>query len=89
MDMNEWRKNRYRVFNEKIDAMKDHPLYEKLRQKADQMMRDNEGAGWSMIAAEDFIKKVEENPIENIRAWLNGERPLYNKDHPKYTEGKP
>lgn len=86
MDMNEWRRNRYRVFNEKIDAMKDQPLYEKLRQKADQMMRDNEGAGWSMIVAEDFIKRIEDNPVEKIRAWLNSERPLYHKDHPKYEE---
>jgi len=86
MDKNEWRKNRYRVFNEKIDAFKDHPLYEELRKAADRIMDANEGGGWSMIAAADAIKKIEENSIENIRAWLDGERGLYSKGHPEYRE---
>ena len=84
--MREWRKNRYRVFNEHIDAFKGHPRYEWLRKYADDAMFYNEGGGYSMIVAADFIERIEENPIENIRAWLNGERPLYNKDHPEYRE---
>lgn len=84
MDLNEWRKNRYRVFNEKIDAMKDHPRYDELRKHADQMMRDNEAWGHVMIVAEDYIKRIEENPIGNIRAWLDGECPLRHPDHPEY-----
>ena len=81
-----WRKNRYRVFNEKIDAFKDHPRYPSLRKQADDAMVYNEGGGFTMITAADFIQRIEENPVENIRKWLDGEYPLYHKDHPEYRE---
>lgn len=67
----EWRKNRYRVFNEKIDALKDHPKYPWLRAEADKAMRMNEGAGWDAIAGETFIEQIEKSPIEVIREWLD------------------
>lgn len=86
MDMKEWRKNRYKVFNEKIDALKDHPKYAELRKSADNAMTANEGGGFTMITAADFIQRIEENLVENIRLWLDGERPLYHKDHPEYRE---
>ena len=88
MDMNEWRKNRYRVFDEHIDAMKEHPKYDWLRKYADEAKMNNEGGGYSMIVAADFIMRIEENPVENIRAWLNSERPLFHRDSPEFKEGK-
>ncbi len=86
MNKHEWRKNRYKVFNEKIDAFKGHPKYSELRKQADDAMIANEGGGFTMIVAEDFIKRIEENSVENIRAWLDGERKLYHPDHPEYLE---
>ena len=66
----EWRKNRYRIFNEKIDALKDHPKYGWLREQADKAIRMNESWGWDMIAGETFIEQIENSPIERIREWL-------------------
>ena len=67
----EWRKNRYRIFNEKIDALKDHPKYKWLREEADKAIRMNESAGWDMIAGESFIHQIENSPVERIREWLD------------------
>lgn len=86
MNMNEWRKNRYKVFNEKIDAFRDHPKYAELRKQANDAMIHNEGGGFTMITAADFIQRIEENSVENIRKWLDSEYPLYHKDHPEYRE---
>ena len=86
MDKRAWRENRYKVFNEKINSFRDHPKYAELRKSADNAMVANEGGGFTMITAADFIQRIEENPIENIRKWLDGEKPLYHRDHPEYTE---
>jgi hypothetical protein len=67
----EWRKNRYRIFNEKIDALKDHPKYKWLREQADKAIRMNESWGWDMIAGETFIEQIENSPVERIREWLD------------------
>lgn len=75
-DMRVWRENRYRIFNEKINHFKDHPKYEWLRKYADEAMRFNEGAGYDMIKAADFIKRIEKAPIEYIADWLDGKNQL-------------
>lgn len=75
-DVDEWRRNRYALFNEKIDHFKDHPKYGWLRQYADEAMHYNEGFGYYMIKAEDFIKRIEKMPLEYIRDWLDGKNQL-------------
>ncbi len=75
-DMNEWRKKRYALFNEKIDSLKDHPEYEKLRKQADDAIRYNEGFGYSSIQAAEVIKRIEEMDIAFIREWLDGKNGL-------------
>jgi len=72
----ECHKNRYALFNSKIDSFKDHPKYGWLRQYADEAMRWNEGCGYYMIKAEDFIKRIEQMPLEYIRDWLDGKNQL-------------
>lgn len=74
--MEEWRKNRYAVFNAKIDAMKDHPKYPTLRKNADNAIAYNEGGGFTMITAADFIKRIEAADVETIRDWLDGKNHL-------------
>lgn len=74
-DMREWRKNRYRVFNEKIDSFKDHPNYGWLRKYANDAMTANEGVGYSMIVGADFIKKIEDISMEDMKTWLDGVHP--------------
>ena len=85
-NMREWREGRYRAFNEKINAFKDRPDFELFRKKADDEILRNEGGGWSMIAAADFIKRIEDNPIENIRMWLDGKAELFHVDSPEYVD---
>ena len=76
MSLNEWRKSRYKVFNEKIDSFKTHPKYSWLRKYADDAMFYNEGSGYWMIQAEDFIKRIETMSVEFIRMWLEGKNSL-------------
>lgn len=76
MDMRKWRENRYRVFNEKIDAMKDHPKYASLRKQADDAMFYNEGSGLNCIHAADFIARIEQASVPYIRDWLDGKNQL-------------
>lgn len=73
---NEWRKNRYALFNTKIDHFKDHPKYERLRQYADEALNWNENYGLLQIKAEDFIERIEQMPLEYIRDWLDGKNRL-------------
>lgn len=75
-----WRKGRYKLFNEKIDAMKDHPKYQTLRENADKAIQYNEGGGYTMIVAADFIEKIESSSIETIRDWLDGKIQLKLKE---------
>lgn len=72
----EWRKNRYALFNSKIDHFKNHPKYGWLRQYADEAMGWNEGFGYHAIKAEDFIERIEKMPLEYIRDWLDGKNQL-------------
>lgn len=75
-DYKEWRKNRYRVFNDKINSFKDHPKFEWLRKYADDAMNANEGFGYLMIKGADFIERIEKMPLEYIRDWLDGKNKL-------------
>lgn len=75
-DYNEWRKNRYRIFNEKINHFKDHPRYEWLRKYANDAMNANEGYGYLQIQGEDFIKRIEKMPLDYIKDWLDGKNKL-------------
>lgn len=81
-DYNEWRKSRYALFNSKIDHFKDHPKYEWLRKYANDAMCYNEGFGYYMIKAEDFIERIEKMPLEYIRDWLDGKNQLEWKGAP-------
>ena len=76
MNINEWRKNRYKLFNEKIDNFKEHEKYSWLRQYADEAIRWNEMSGYLMIKARDFIKRIEKMPLEYIKDWLDGKNEL-------------
>ncbi len=75
-DMVEWRKNRYARFNAKIDALREHPKYEWLRKYADDAMVYNEGGGYFMIKAEDFIDRIETMEVAFIQDWLDGKNGL-------------
>lgn len=75
-DINEWRKNRYALFNAKIDHFKGHPRYEWLRKYADDALNWNENFGLLQIKAEDFIKRIEQMPLEYIHDWLDGKNQL-------------
>ena len=75
-NIEKWRKERYKIFNEKIDAMKDHPKYRILRENADKAIQYNEGGGYTMIVASDFIEKIESASIDTIRNWLDGKNQL-------------
>lgn len=76
-DRNEWAKQRYKLFNEKIDSFKEHKAYSSwLRQYADDAIKWNEMSGYLMIKAEDFIKRIEKMPLEYIRDWLDGKNQL-------------
>lgn len=68
----EWEKNRYKLFNEKIDSFADHPRYGWLRQYANDAITYNNGVGYYQIKAEDFIERIEKMPLEYIRDWLDG-----------------
>lgn len=76
MNIEEWRKNRYKSFNEKIDHFKDHKKYEWLRKYADDAIGWNEMEGYYQIKAEDFIKRIEMMPLNYIRDWLDGKNQL-------------
>lgn len=88
-DRKEWREKRYALFNKKIDSLKDHPEYEKLRKQADDAIRYNEGFGYSAIQAAEVIKRIEEMDIAFIREWLEGKNGLKwdeYKDWSKYHQ---
>ena len=72
----EWEKNRYRLFNEKINSFSDHPKYGWLRKFADDAINYNDGVGFYQIKAEDFIHRIEKMPLEYIRDWLDGKNQL-------------
>ena len=72
----EWEKNRYKLFNEKIDSFADHPKYGWLRQFANDAINYNDGVGYYQIKAEDFIERIEKMPLEYIRDWLDGKNQL-------------
>ena len=76
MNMNEWRKSRYKLFNEKIDSFKEHSNYPWLRKFADDAIRYNETGGYLMIKAEEFIERIEKMPLNYIRDWLDGKNEL-------------
>lgn len=80
VDKRAWREKRYKLFNEKIDSLKDHEKYEWLRKYANDAMYANEGGGYEMIKAEDFIKRIEEMPVPYIRDWLDGKNKLERKE---------
>ena len=80
-DMREWRKRRYARFNEKIDALNDHPKYSWLRKYADDAMVYNEGGGYLMIKAEDFIDRIETMDVKFIRDWLDGKNELKRNEY--------
>lgn len=69
-------RERYQLFNEKIDSFKCHEKYEWLRQYADDAIRWNTMAGYLQIKAEDFIKRIENMPLTYINDWLNGKNKL-------------
>lgn len=75
-DMRQWRQNRYKVFNEKIDHFKEHPEYLHIRKQADKIMLMNEGWGYDMIVAEDFIERIEQAPLSYLSDWFNGNNEL-------------
>lgn len=75
-NMNEWRKNRYKLFNDKINSFKDHEKFSWLRQYADETIHWNEMCGYLQIKAEDFIKRIEKMPLSYIEDWLNGKNQL-------------
>ena len=68
----EWERNRYKVFNEKIDSLADHPKYEWLRKYADDAISWNSGDGYYQIKASDFIERIEKMPVWYIRDWPDG-----------------
>jgi len=71
-----WAASRYKVFEEKIEALKDHPKYPWLRKYADDAKIANEGGGYYMIKAEDFIERIENADVSYIRDWLDGKNQL-------------
>lgn len=66
------RKEYEQNFNNKIDALKDHPKYSWLRGYADEALNFHIGSGFLAIKAIDFMDKIIKNPVENIRDWLDG-----------------
>lgn len=82
----EWRAERYKQFNEKIDYFKEHPEYSWLRKYADDAIYYNEGSGYFMIKAADFIDRIESMPLEYIKDWLDGKNHLEWK--PEYRRNK-
>lgn len=68
--------DRYQLFNEKIDSFKNHEKYSWLRKYADEAIVWNEGSGYLMIKAEDFIKRIEKMPLDYIRDFLDGKNHL-------------
>ncbi|WP_373124777.1 hypothetical protein [Blautia producta] len=74
--IDEWREKRYKLFNEKIEAFKNHPKYGWLREYADEAIIWNEGFGFLMIKAADFIERIEKMPHEYINDWLEGKNQL-------------
>lgn len=72
----EWRKTRYKLFNDKIDSFKNHPKYNWLRRYADDAMSANEDFGYRQIAGADFIDRIESMPSDYIKDWLDNKNQL-------------
>ena len=68
----EWAATRYKLFNQKIDSFKNHSKYDWLREYANDAIGWNERAGYLMIKAADFIKRIEKMPLDYIKGWLDG-----------------
>lgn len=69
-------KDRYQMFNKKIDSFKNRADYKWLRQYADEAIKWNEMTGYFQIKAEDFIRRIEKMPLSYIENWLNGKNKL-------------
>lgn len=76
MNHEQWAKVRYKEFEEKIEHFKEHEKYGWLRKYADDAKKYNEGFGYWMIKAEDFIKRIESAPVSVIQDWLEGKSQL-------------
>ena len=88
-DYDAWRKNRYKLFNEKINSFRNHPRYAWLRKYADDAMKANESYGYAMICGEDFIKRIETMSIDFIRDWMDGKNQLEWKLWNQLIENQP
>lgn len=75
-DMKTWREERYKLFNEKINHFKNHSKYEWLRKYADDAIQCNEGSGYLLIKANDFIKRIENASLKYISDWLENKNQL-------------
>lgn len=82
----EWAYERYKLFNQKIDSFKNHEKYECLREYANDAISWNERAGYLMIKAADFIKRIEKMPLDYIQGWLNEENQLEWKQEYRYEK---
>ena len=63
-------------FNDKIDALKDHPKYEWLRKYSNEALNYHTEVGYFQIKAADFMNRIISAPIEYIRDWLDGKNKL-------------
>ena len=63
-------------FNEKINALSDHPKFQWLRQYSDRALNWHTGFGYLAIKAVDFMDRVIAKPVEYIRDWLDGKNKL-------------
>ena len=72
----EWAKTRYALFESKIEAFRGHPKYEWLRKYANDAKFYNEGSGYWMIKAENFIERIEQADREYISNWLKSKNQL-------------
>lgn len=68
------------VFNAKINFFAEHPLYKKLRHRADEALNFHTGYGLDAILAGDFMDRIVKMPLPYIEAWLNGENQLTWRD---------
>ena len=69
--------SRFKVFTEKIDALKSHKKYKWLKAYADNAICGSLGNnGIVALAAKEFIRRIEEMPLDYIRGWLDGRNDL-------------
>lgn len=67
-NIDEWRKNRYKVFNEKIDYFKNHEKYKWLRKYADEAIVWNEGFGRKLNMAR-LTEKITDKQTGKVLAY--------------------